>query len=341
LDALSATGSRTSLAGDEASVDLRQLRYFVAVAEERRFARAAERLHISAPTLSQQIQALERELRVGLFQRNPHRVELTPAGQVLLARARIILAEADRAREEVRAAGATSAERLVLRIGTLADRVLVGSLRTAALGIHGLEVRLALSPGDDALEAVRQARADAAVVWARTTAERDLAGQVLGTVHFGVALPQGHALAGLPAVPVERLSGETLVLSPREAFAGMWDRVVGHLLPVGSGRGRLVIEPDLLDAPAAQLRAVSAGRGIAPVILGLEALPADVSVRPVVPALRVALEVVFRDPPPPAVSTLVDFLARAAEDARNVLEAAPPPVHPPDVGQGPAEPLRA
>jgi DNA-binding transcriptional LysR family regulator len=133
------------------TVELRQLRYFLAVAEERRFARAAQRLHIAAPSLSQQIQTLERELRVTLFVRTPQSVQLTPAGEALVLRARVILAEVDRAREEVRAAGAGRREQLSLRVGTMADLVLDGPLRDTALGIPGVEVSAASSPGDDAV----------------------------------------------------------------------------------------------------------------------------------------------------------------------------------------------
>ena len=85
-------------------MDLRQLRYFLTVAEEARFAAAARRLHIAAPSLSQQIRALERDLRVTLFDRTSRGAELTAAGRVLAERARVILAEVDRAREDVRAA---------------------------------------------------------------------------------------------------------------------------------------------------------------------------------------------------------------------------------------------
>src|SRR3954449_504604 len=175
-------------------VELRQLRYFLAVAEEGRFSRAARRLHIAAPSLSQQVQALERELRVPLFERTPQRVELTLAGQALVERARVILAEVDRARAEVRAAG-TGRERLTLRVANMADLVLGAALRSLAGGIDGVEVSVSSSRGDDALEAVRQARADAAVVWSRRPTDRDLDGVVLGTVLFGVVVPRGHRAA--------------------------------------------------------------------------------------------------------------------------------------------------
>src|SRR3954453_22261368 len=100
------------------TVDLRQLRYFLTVAEERRFAAAARRLHIAAPSLSQQIRALERDLRVTLFDRSARGAELTPAGRVLAGRARGILAEVDRAREDVRSAGVSSREPVTLRVCT-------------------------------------------------------------------------------------------------------------------------------------------------------------------------------------------------------------------------------
>ena len=187
-------------------VDLRQLRYFLTVAEERRFAAAARRLHIAAPSLSQQIRALERDLRVTLFDRTPRGAELTPAGRVLSERARVILAEVDRASEDVRSAGVSSREQVTLRVCTMADRVLDGPLRTVGLAIPGLQVFVTSSPGDDAVEAVRQARADAAVVWSRPREHRDLDGVVLGSVLFGIVLPQEHPLAAQATVLVAGIS---------------------------------------------------------------------------------------------------------------------------------------
>ncbi|MGY1740604.1 LysR family transcriptional regulator [Blastococcus sp. SYSU D01050] len=308
-------------------MELRQLRYFVAVAEEGRFSRAAQRLHMAAPSLSQQIGALERELRVPLFERTPQAARLTRAGLVLVERARIVLAEVDRAVADVRVAGAESREHLTLRVATMADLVLGGPLRQAALAIDGVEVSVSSTRGDDALEAVRQGRSDAAIVWSRSYPQRDLAGVVLGSVVLGVALPLGHALSGAATVPVAALAGEVLVMFPREPFAGTWDRAVDHVFPAGAAHDQVVVEPDLLNAPEAVLRAVRAGTGIALTILGLvDHLGSDgVTVRSLDPVLRWDLEAVWRAPATPAVRRLVDFLVESSRDPQTLIEPVPEP----------------
>ncbi|MGY1608670.1 MULTISPECIES: LysR family transcriptional regulator [unclassified Geodermatophilus] len=308
-------------------MELRQLRYFLAVAEEGRFSRAAQRLHMAAPSLSQQIRALERELRVPLFERTPQAARLTRAGVVLVVRARIILAEVDRALADVRVATTDSRERLTLRVATMADLVLDGPLRHAALAIDGIEVSVSSARGDDAVEAVRQGRADAAIVWSRSHAQRDLAGVVLGSVVFGVVLPLAHALSGAAAVPVAALAGEVLVMFPREPFDGIWDRTVDHLFPAGAAHDQVVIEPDLLNAPQAVLRAVSAGTGVALSILRLvDHLGVEgIAVRSLDPVLRWDLEAVWREPATPAVRKLVDFLVESSGGPQTLVEPVRPP----------------
>jgi LysR family transcriptional regulator, benzoate and cis,cis-muconate-responsive activator of ben and cat genes len=304
-------------------VDLRQLRYFLTVAEERRFAAAARRLHIAAPSLSQQIRALERDLGVTLFVRAARGAELTPAGRVLAERARVILAEVDRAREDVRSAQPLVREQVMLRVCTMAERVLDGPLRAVGLAVPGVEVFVTSSPGDDAVEAVRQGRADAAVVWSRPQEHRDLDGLVLGRVLFGVVLPLGHRFADRALIPVADLGHEPVVMFPRSPFAGIWQRTVDHLLPAGARPGQVVVESNLINSPEAMVRAVAAGSGITPGILGVAEHMAvgGIVVRPLDPPLLLDLEVVWRRPARPAVRGLVDFLV-AAVDAPEVLVSA-------------------
>jgi DNA-binding transcriptional LysR family regulator len=305
-------------------VELRQLRYFLAVAEEKRFNRAAQRLHIAAPSLSHQIRALEREFRVRLFDRTPQQARLTPAGALLVERARIILAEVDRAVSDVRTAGTGTRERLTLRVATMADLVLDGPLRLAALGIDGVEVSVSSARGDDALEAVRQGRADAAIVWNRSNRQRDLSGAVLGSVAFGIVLPLRHTSFDVATVPVSALAGDVLVMFPRQPFPGIWDRMVDHLFPGGAAPGQVVVEPDLINAPEAVMRAVAAGAGIAVGILGIaDHLGIEgIAVRPLDPALRLELEVVWRAPATPAIHRLIDFLVESARDPKAIIEPA-------------------
>src|SRR5690625_7877051 len=95
-------------------MNLRQMRYFVAVAEERHFGRAAARLHMAQPPLSQQIRSLEDDLGVQLLRRTTRRVELTEAGAAYLERAREILAAVDAAGHEARRVAAGSVGRLAV-----------------------------------------------------------------------------------------------------------------------------------------------------------------------------------------------------------------------------------
>ncbi|WP_129663731.1 LysR family transcriptional regulator, partial [Phytoactinopolyspora endophytica] len=145
-------------------MELRQLRYFVTVAEELHFGRAAERLRIVQPAVSQQVSRLERELGVTLLDRSPRQVSLTRHGERLLPEARTVLDAADRTAAV--AAGLAAAGRCILRIGT--------SPGVSARLEHGLsalqrlvpetEVELDARPVPEQLEAVRTGELDVAIL---------------------------------------------------------------------------------------------------------------------------------------------------------------------------------
>jgi DNA-binding transcriptional LysR family regulator len=282
-------------------MELRQLRYFVAVAEEHHFGRAASRLRIATPSLSQQIRALERDLRATLLDRDAHGVALTPAGTALLGHARALLARAARARDDVRTAGP---EPLTVRVTTGTEHLVAGRLRAAADG--GAEVRIASTHGTDAVHAVREERADAAVVWLGPGPEQNLARATLCEVPVLLALPTGHPL-GFPggAVPVTALADETIVLFPRYLAPRVWDLLRDHLRP---GPGRIVIEPDQLAGPSSLLTAVAAGRGLAPTTTR-DAGVGGIVVRPLDPPLTLPLEIVWREPAGPSLQRLIGLLA--------------------------------
>lgn len=294
-------------------MELRQIRYFLAVAEERHFGRAARRLLIAAPSLSQQIQALERDLHVTLFERSPRSVTLTPAGEVLLEHARILLERADRARSEVRCADGRH-RHLNLSVVPAVEYVLDETLHQLSGPDSGLEVVVAVSTGREAIRAVREESVDAAVVWVRSAEEEDLSATVLRQVPMHLAVPARHRLADGAAITVADLAAETILMFPRDLFLGFWEHIVAHLLPAGMSRpGQVITQPDLINAPEAILRSVADGQGVAPVAPAMaeQLAVAGTVIRPLDPPLQVPLELVWRERPPPGLERVIDMLAGA------------------------------
>ena len=145
-------------------MELRQLRYFVALAEELHFGRAAQRLQISTPTLSQQMRVLERSLGVVLVDRaRPGHLTLTQGGDTLLPLARTLVIRADRARDEVRASTGRP-QQVLLRVAFGAEHLLGAKLRRLSEDAS-FDVVILGSSTTDALLAVREESWDAAVVW--------------------------------------------------------------------------------------------------------------------------------------------------------------------------------
>jgi DNA-binding transcriptional LysR family regulator len=192
-------------------VELRHLRYFVAVAEELSFTAAAARLRIAQPSLSQQIRGLEHELKTALFARTSRRVELTAAGTAFLDHARAILAQAGQAAEQARAVG-------LGRIGTLnigmTGSVLLGPLGSLVAAFSALSpqvtVRLhEMSPGEQQA-ALHARRTD--ISFLRSPADDpDLVAELAWPERVGVALPERHPLAARQRFPLSSLRDENLV----------------------------------------------------------------------------------------------------------------------------------
>jgi DNA-binding transcriptional LysR family regulator len=195
-------------------VEIRQLRYFVAVAEELHFSRAAARLHLAQSALSAQIRALERELGGPLLVRTTRRVTLTPAGEALLADAREILAGLDSATARARAL--LRGEGTALVIGTLGPApggVLAPLL--ARFGARHPDVRVELRAFDfnDTVLGLRERRADLAFVYAPLD-EPDLVLTPLLTEQRMVVLPRSHRLAHRRELRPAELAGEIFVMQP-------------------------------------------------------------------------------------------------------------------------------
>ncbi|MGW2861821.1 LysR substrate-binding domain-containing protein [Streptomyces sp. NPDC001205] len=202
-------------------MELQQLSYFVTVAEELHFGRAAERLHIVQSAVSQQVRRLERELGCDLFDRSPRHVRLTGAGERLLPEAREVLAAAERARAAVR-------ERTTLRLGTSAglgehlDRVL-GAFAEIAPDIA---VELVSAPTRDRLAQVADGRLDAAFVRSPQPAP-GLRVLPLWEDPLVVALPAAHPLARQDEIALSELAALPLCITARRNNPALVDLVVG------------------------------------------------------------------------------------------------------------------
>jgi DNA-binding transcriptional LysR family regulator len=192
-------------------VHLRELRYFVAVAEELNVTRAAERLFVSQPALSKQLRVLERQLGFRLFERVHSGVVLTRQGQALLPIARDLLGRWGAGVEEARAAAPTGT--LVIGMQTAVGRGLQQeALRRFRKKMPGWEVSLRLVGWDDPSGGLSDGTSDVAFIW--LPVPPGLRTYVLATESRGVAMPAGHRLAELAEVPFGALRDEPFIALP-------------------------------------------------------------------------------------------------------------------------------
>jgi DNA-binding transcriptional LysR family regulator len=193
-------------------MELRHLRYFVAVAEERHFGRAAERLHIAQPPLSQQIRRLEAELGVELLHRTTRRVELSPAGELLLDRARSIIATSDLAVEDCRRAAAGELGRLSVGFtGSTTYALLPRVVQALRGGLPGVKLELhgeMVTPAQ--VDGLLQGSLDLGFL-RPPVRSRDLTVEIIRSEPLIAVLPAGHRLAQADEVPVEELADEAFV----------------------------------------------------------------------------------------------------------------------------------
>jgi DNA-binding transcriptional LysR family regulator len=303
-------------------VELRHLRYFVAVAEELHFRKAAERLHVAQPAVSEQIRKLEQELGVTLFNRSQRSVALTPAGTAFLEEARHVLRHAAVAQQAARNAGDRATTRL--RIGYLPDSLPASvprALRHLAVSAPSVEVDLTTGPALRLIEGVRARRLDA-VVTSLPAPTQGLRVTSLGEQGAVVVLPATHPRAVDSAIALGQLAPERLVLLPQEADPAFHNAVVAMCHAAG-------LSPTFVEIPEPRvehvLLAVAAGAGPA-------LLPEAVTDRFAAPGIRfVALQTdepvlrtaVLTHPDTDSLATLA-FLRAIARTAGSRAAQTPP-----------------
>jgi DNA-binding transcriptional LysR family regulator len=243
-------------------MELRHLRYFVAVAEEGHITRAAERLGIQQPPLSQQIRALETELEAQLFRRKPRGVELTQAGEAFLAEARAVLDRAEHAALAARRAARGEAGRLGLGFTSsasfhpLVPRVIREFRDASPLVAWSLEE----AGTAELVEGLRAERIDAAFVRSPIGAAADLTVHSLLEEEMVAALPAGHRLARRTKtrLPLAALQSETFILYRRPLGPGLYDAIIAACQRAGYSPRIGQEAPRML----ATLSLVAAGLGV-------------------------------------------------------------------------------
>jgi DNA-binding transcriptional LysR family regulator len=199
-------------------VRVQDLRYFVAVAEELSFTRAAERVFVSQPALSKQVRHLETTLRVRLFERDHRRVALTAAGAALLPQAREIVEIWDGAYRAVAEAAVLEKSTLTVGCQTRIDRNLIPATKARMQEVlPGWQLRFRQLSWDDPTAGLCRGETDVAIAWLPVPGDAELTSRVVSVEDRWVALPPGHRLATWEVVPFAELVREPFIALPASA----------------------------------------------------------------------------------------------------------------------------
>jgi DNA-binding transcriptional LysR family regulator len=215
-------------------MELRHLRYFVTVAEELHFGRAARRLHLSQPPLSMQIKALEQELGARLLERTQRRVALTPAGEVFLKEAREILMRVERATASAQRAARGEVGELTVGFVTIADYNLLPQTLSAFRSRNpGIRLILREATSDVQLQQLIEERMDVGFIVTPVADER-LAVLPLLREPLVAAVPAQHPLArGRGPLALAHLQDMPFILFPRHMAQGLYDDIVSFCRQAG------------------------------------------------------------------------------------------------------------
>jgi DNA-binding transcriptional LysR family regulator len=298
-------------------MELRHLRYFIAIAEEGSFTRAAERLWVAQPGLSTQIRRLEAELGVKLFERHTRGVDLTAAGELFFERARAALAAADDALSTGRDLEAGLVGAVCLGIASEASwSPLPELLDEFRPDRRKIELTVVVSHGGTLLRDLRDGRLDA-VVAPSMFDSTDLFRRHLGREPWLVLAGGTHRLAGATgSVGAHELEGEQILISGHRDGAA-YDRAVAETLT------ELDVKPKLRSGRPgpALFSAVAAGEALA-LTAWAAAATGGLVARPLKPRRSMDFALIWRDETPaPALHQFIDVAATIAEPARAGLHA--------------------
>ncbi|SAK86227.1 LysR substrate binding domain protein [Caballeronia fortuita] len=205
-------------------MELRHLRYFLAVAEEGQFTRAAARLHMQQPPLSQQIQELEQELGFALFLRQPRGVELTAPGQSLAEHARAALRTLEQGVAHARrvSQGQVGRVRIALTSSAAFHPLATTAIRAFRQTHPDISIELSEVNAAEIIEMMSNGQVDAAILRKPTETPADLRFELLAQERMRLVLPLGHVLIGARAIALDALAGEPFIFVRRPGAPGMY-----------------------------------------------------------------------------------------------------------------------
>ncbi|WP_277186923.1 LysR family transcriptional regulator [Caballeronia sp. BR00000012568055] len=205
-------------------MELRHLRYFLAVAEEKQFTRAAARLHMQQPPLSQQIQELEQELGFALFLRQPRGVELTAPGEALAEHARLALKTLEQGVTHARrvAQGQVGRVRIALTSSAAFHPLAPAAIRKFRETYPDISVELNEINAAEIIEMMMDGRIDVAILRKPIETPAELRFDLLAQERMLLVLPLGHALIARRAVSVDELADESFIFVRRPGAPGMY-----------------------------------------------------------------------------------------------------------------------
>jgi DNA-binding transcriptional LysR family regulator len=302
-------------------IELRHLRYFIAVAEELHFGRAAERLHIAQPPLSQQIRQLETELGFQLFHRTKRSVKLTEAGQVFFTESQRLLRQLAQAVEMGRQTSRGEVGQLVIGfVSSTAYNVLPDILRSFRATVPTVKLELHELTTDQQLQWLRENRLDVGLL--RPPVE-DSAFQlsIIFQEPLVVALPETHPLATEIEISPQSLALESFIIFPRTLAPGLYDQIISFCQQAG-------FSPTIVQE-AIQMQTiislVAAGIGVAIVPLSLQNLQRTgvVYKRFNQETPQAAIALIYKpDDTAPAVQKFLEIVQQVAAQS-NILPSTP------------------
>lgn len=312
--------NRPAICDKYVGMELRHLRYFIAVAEEGHVTRAAERLGIQQPPLSQQIQALEAELDAQLFHRRPRGMELTRAGRALLDEAREIVARVDQASARTRRTAQGEIGRVAVGVTTaVAFHPIVSRVIRSFSEAHPrVSVSLTEDRASELIDGLKRGVIDAVLCWSPFDSDHDLAVHRLLEEDMVAALPLGHRLApngrGAAPLPLRALAAETFILNRRPTGPSLYDSIIAACHEAGFSPK---VSQEAPRIPSA-LSFVAAGLGVAIVPQSLQHLYGGVvAFRRIRGSSRLKANIAFahrHSEPAAAVRRFIDLIRRTARN---------------------------